>query len=161
MSNPDGRVDSGSQTIRAPRESVYRALVDPRSLEEWLPPEGMTGRVERFDARPGGGYRMVLTYREPGHGKSSDDTDVVEAEFAELVPDERVVQRVVFEADDPAFSGTMTMTWQLEDTDGGTRVTIRAVDVPSGISQRDHEAGLASSLANLAAHVEPQPRQED
>ena len=154
MSNPEGRVDSGSQIIRAPRGSVYRAMVDPRSLEQWLPPEGMTGQMEHFDARRGGGYRMVLTYREAGHGKSSEDTDVVEAEFTELAPDERVVQRVVFESEDPAFAGTMTMTWQLEDSGGATLVTIRAADVPPGISQQDHEAGLASSLANLAAHVE-------
>ena len=33
-------------------------------------------------------------------------------------------------------------------------VTIRAENVPPGISPEDHEAGLNSSLANLAAFVE-------
>ena len=36
----------------------------------------------------------------------------------------------------------------------GTRVDIVAEDVPDGISAEDHAAGLASSLTNLAAHVE-------
>jgi hypothetical protein len=48
----------------------------------------------------------------------------------------------------------MTMTWELTAVDAGTRVDIRAEDVPVGISAEDHVAGLASSLANLAAHLE-------
>lgn len=35
-------------------------------------------------------------------------------ELVELVPGERVVQRVTFESDDPAFACAMTMTWSLE-----------------------------------------------
>jgi uncharacterized protein YndB with AHSA1/START domain len=72
--------------IAAPPDRVYAALVDPGALEVWLPPEGMSGRFERFEARPGGSYRMVLTHADA--------------------------------------------------------------------SPEDHAAGLASSLANLAAHVE-------
>jgi hypothetical protein len=36
----------------------------------------------------------------------------------------------------------------------GTRVSIVAQDVPDGVSAEDHAAGLASSLANLAAYLE-------
>jgi hypothetical protein len=43
----------------------------------------------------------------------------------------------------------MTMTWEVTAVDAGTRVDIRADDVPAGISAKDHAAGLASSLANL------------
>jgi hypothetical protein len=46
------------------------------------------------------------------------------------------------------------MTWEVAGVDAGTRVEIRAVDVPAGIRAEDHAAGLASSLANLAAYVE-------
>jgi hypothetical protein len=49
----------------------------------------------------------------------------------------------------------MTMTWHLTATGEQTTVTVTATDVPPGISQEDHEAGITSSLANLAAHVEP------
>ena len=40
----------------------------------------MTGQIYEFDARPGGTYRMALTYRRdhPNAGKTSEDTDVVE-----------------------------------------------------------------------------------
>src|SRR5690348_2398581 len=151
-----GRTDADSRVVAAPPERVYAALVDPEALLAWLPPAGMSGRFERFEARPGGGYRMVLTYVDASeaHGKSSVDSDVVEARFVEIAPGERVVQAVDFVSDDPAFAGTMTMTWEVSAVEDGTLVSIRADDVPAGISAEDHAAGLASSLANLAHYVE-------
>ena len=96
---------------------------------------------------------MRLTYEGEGVGKTTSDSDVVDARFVELTPDARVVQEVEFESDDPAFAGTMVMTWSLEPVDGGTLVTFRADDVPPGISAEDHAAGFAASLENLAAYV--------
>lgn len=141
--------------IAAPAATVYDALVDREAVESWLPPEGMSGRVERWDPRPGGGFRMVLTHLDAAGspGKSSDTTDVVEVGFAALEPPQRVVQRAVFVSDDPALSGTMTMTWDLADRDGRTEVTVTATDVPPGIDRAAHEEGIMSSLAQLAAHV--------
>jgi uncharacterized protein YndB with AHSA1/START domain len=151
------RTDRASRTIAATPERVYAALVDPEALVAWLPPQGMRARFERFDARPGGSYRLVLTYEdvESGRGKATVDSDVVEARFVSLVPGVRVVQEVDFESDDPSFAGTMTMTWEISSVDGGTLVEITADDVPDGISGDDHAAGIASSLANLAEHLEP------
>ena len=150
------RTDTASRVIAAPPDRVYEAVVDPEALTTWLPPDGMSGRFERFDARPGGSYRLVLTYANgrAGRGKATADSDIVEARFVDLVPDVRVVQAVDFVSDDPANAGTMTMTWELEAVDAGTRVDIRADEVPAGISAEDHAAGLASSLANLAAYLE-------
>ncbi|WFE24050.1 SRPBCC family protein [Solwaraspora sp. WMMD937] len=150
------RTDSAARVMAAPITRVYAALVDPDALAAWLPPQGMTGRFERFDARPGGGYRLVLTYADASTapGKATADSDIVEARFVDIVPGVRVVQAVDFVADDPAYAGTMTMTWEVTAVDGGTRVAIRADDVPVGISAADHAAGLASSLANLATYVE-------
>lgn len=145
--------------IRAGSERVFAALVDADALVQWLPPSGMSGRFERFDARPGGSYRLVLTYKDgsPGSGKSTPDSDVVEARFVDVVPNVRLVQAVDFVSDDPAFAGTMTMTWELSEENGGTRVLIRADDVPPGIALEDHTLGMQSSLANLATFVEANP----
>ncbi|HET7047603.1 MAG TPA: SRPBCC family protein [Solirubrobacteraceae bacterium] len=150
------RTDNASRVIAVPPDRVYAALVDPEALVTWLPPDGMTGRFERFDARPGGSYRLVLTYADASaaRGKASADSDIVDARFVDLVPGVRVVQAVDFVSDDPANAGTMTMTWELAALDAGTHVDIRADDVPAGISAEDHAAGLASSLANLATYLE-------
>lgn len=116
----------------------------------------MTARFERFDFRPGGSYRLVLTYAEAAAapGKTAADTDVVEARIVDVVPGRRVVQAVDFVSDDPSFAGTMTMTWEVTPVDGGTRVDITAADVPEGITAEDHAAGLESSLANLATYID-------
>ena len=150
------RTDAASRVVAAPLARVYAALVDRDALEAWLPPEGMTARFERFDPRPGGSYRLVLTYADAAgsSGKATADSDIVEARYVDMVPDVRVVQAVDFESDDPAFAGTMTMTWAVTAVDGGTRVDITAEGVPDGISEEDHATGLASSLAHLAVHVE-------
>ncbi|MPZ53842.1 MAG: ATPase [Acidimicrobiia bacterium] len=150
------RTDTASRVIAASPEHVYEAFVDPEALVEWLPPDGMTGSFEHFDPRPGGSYRMILTYEDvsTSPGKSTENSDIVEARIVELVPDVRVVQAIDFVSDDPSFAGTMTMAWEVAADDDGTLVTFRADNVPSGISAEDHAAGLASSLANLAAYTE-------
>jgi len=48
----------------------------------------------------------------------------------------------------------MAMTWEVATAERGTRIEIRADNVPDGISAEDHAAGLTSSLANLAAYLE-------
>jgi uncharacterized protein YndB with AHSA1/START domain len=150
------RTDTASRTVAAPPSRVYAALVDPEAMLQWLPPPGMTARFEHFDASAGGGYRIVLTYPDASGspGKTTANSDVVDVRFIELVPGVRVVQAVDFESDDPSFAGTMTMTWELVAANDGTRVEIRADDVPDGISAEDHAAGLASSLANLATFLD-------
>jgi uncharacterized protein YndB with AHSA1/START domain len=150
------RTDRASRVVAAAPDRVFAALVDPDALVAWLPPDGMSGRFEHFDARPGGSYRLILTYADPSGapGKATADSDVVEGRFVDIVPGARVVQAADFVSDDPAYAGTMTMTWAVAAVDGGTRVDIRADDVPDGISAEDHAVGLASSLANLAAYVE-------
>ena len=62
-------------------ERVWAALVNPEALMAWLSPGGMTGRFERFDARPGRSYRMVLTYSDASGapGKATAESDIVEA----------------------------------------------------------------------------------
>jgi len=98
---------------------------------------------------------MVLTYRDaPGSpGKSTPDSDIVEGRFIELLPGVRVVYAVGFVSDDPAYVGTMTMTWEVTAVDGGTRVDVTADNVPDVVSQEDHAAGMTSSLDKLAQYL--------
>ncbi len=152
-----GRTDTASRIIQASCHALYSAWMHPHSLMAWLPPQGMRGHLEAFEAREGGRFSMTLTYRGEAHaarGKSSDHSDVVRGRFTRLVPDALIVQAIDFQSDDPAFGGTMTMTWRFEPVAAGTRVTIRCEDVPVGITAHDHEVGLHESLEQLAAFTE-------
>lgn len=150
------RIDTAERLVPADPERAFAALVDPEALAEWLPPDGMTGRIEHFDLRPGGSYRMVLTYTDAADapGKSSAADDVAEARFREIVPGVRVVQEIDFVSDDPAYAIPMVMTWQVDPAEDGSLVTIRAEQVPEPITAEDHSTGMTASLANLARYLE-------
>ncbi|HET6975856.1 MAG TPA: SRPBCC domain-containing protein [Pyrinomonadaceae bacterium] len=153
------RVDTASKVIRASTAQIYLAFATSSAMETWLPPEGMTARLFAFEFREGGGYSMQLTYEEARHmpGKTSANADEVEVRFIRLVPNDRIEQAVIFKSNDSAFEGEMKMTWILEPRRDGTLVTVRCENVPSGISPEDHQAGLKSSLHNLAQFAEGTP----
>jgi len=132
-------------------------MTDAESVTSWRPPKGMHARVEAFDARPGGGYRMAFIYDDPEPGvigKTTADEDLFTGRFAELVPYERIVEEVDFQSDDPGFAGAMRVTTTLAEVKDGTRVTISAENVPTGIGVEEHREGIASTLRNLAAFIE-------
>ncbi|KKC06488.1 SRPBCC domain-containing protein [Mycobacterium nebraskense] len=144
--------------IRAPRGSVYRALLDADAVAAWRAPEGMTAIVHSFDARVGGHFRVSLTYESPdGRGKTADRTDTYHGRFVELVLDERVVEEIEFETSDPAFAGPMRMTTTLSDANGDTTVVVHHDGIPSGVSPQDNEIGTEMALDKLAALVERDP----
>jgi uncharacterized protein YndB with AHSA1/START domain len=150
---PRRRTDAASRLIAASPEAIYDAFVDRHALEQWLPPAGMTARALEFDPCEGGRYRIELTLTGEGQGKTTGDTDVAQGAFLELDPGRRIVWSAEFVSDDPAFAGTMIMTWSLDPRGAGTEVTIIAENVPPGISKVDHDVGLNSTLANLARFV--------
>jgi len=95
---------------RPPMTAVRRARSRKRTPTEqkradthpfgMAPAEGLTGRS---DTRPGGSYRMVLSYADAStaRGQAAADSDVVEARFVDKVPGVRVVQAEAFPTDDP------------------------------------------------------------
>jgi uncharacterized protein YndB with AHSA1/START domain len=146
------RTDTATRFVPAPPDAVYLAFVEAEALMAWLPPRGMSGRILLFEPWEGGRYRIELALEGEGRcltGKTTGRTDVTSGRFLEMIPGRRIAQAVEFESDDPAFAGTMVMTWSLEPAGEGTQVSVSASDVPSGISAADHAAGLASSLENL------------
>src|SRR3954451_12423562 len=91
-----------TQLVRAEPGAVYAALLDPLAVETWRVPDDMTAAVREWEPRKGGRFRVSLTYRsEDRTGKTEGATDTYSGEFTSLVPDERVVERIEFETDDP------------------------------------------------------------
>jgi uncharacterized protein YndB with AHSA1/START domain len=144
-----------SQTINAPRERVYDALLDPTAVARWKVPAGMTSEVHEFDAREGGAIRISLTYEAPDRaGKTQGRTDTYRGRFVTLVPGELVVEADEFETDDPALRGEMMITIRLSDAPGGTELVAVHDGLPEGVAPADNELGWRESLTRLAALVE-------
>ena len=141
--------------INAPRDAVYRALLDPDAVASWMIPDGMSAIVHTFEPREGGSLRISLTYDEPtALGKTTSHTDTYHGRFVELVPNERVVEVMEFETDDQTMRGEMTVTLSLTDADGGTEVHALHENLPAGLSVSDNDLGWQMALDKLAALAE-------
>jgi uncharacterized protein YndB with AHSA1/START domain len=154
---PNGRTSTRvSKTIKAPRTAVYQACLDPDALASWRVPDNMTGHMHVFDAREGGTFRMSLTYKDPQQspgGKTTEGTDTFQGRFAELVPNEKIVEVIEFESQDPRFAGEMKMTTSFTDTDEGTEITVLCDGIPAGVRPEDNEVGTKQALQKLATLI--------
>lgn len=134
------------RVLRGPAERVYRAFLDADALCRWLPPFGYLGRIDRIDAREGGGYHMSFTNFDTGHSHS------FESRFLELVPGKRI--RIADKFDDPAFAGDMTKTITLRTVSCGTEMEILHEGLPALIPAEMCYLGWQESLLQLANLVE-------
>jgi uncharacterized protein YndB with AHSA1/START domain len=149
---------SVSRLVAAPRDVVYRALLDPAALAAWRVPDGMRAVVHELEPVEGGRVRMSLTYEAPdaeGLGKSGGGTDTFSGRFARIVPGVEVVEVLAFESADPALTRPLTQTTRLEDALGGTLVTIVHEDLPDAVRADQNELGTRMALERLARLVEP------
>lgn len=139
--------------VEAPRSVVYQALLNAQAIARWRVPDGMSSHVHEFDARVGGRFRVSLRYQQSaGTGKSTQNSDTYQGYFAELVPDEKVVEMLEFETADAALASTMTTT--LTDADPGTNVVVVHAGIPDAIPADANEIGTRMALDNLAELVE-------
>jgi len=136
------------RVLRAPRERVYRAFLDPDAMAKWSPPHGFTGKVHEIDARVGGGYRMSFTNFSTGKSHSFGGT------YVELRPHERISYTDQF--DDPGLPGEMKVTVTLREVSCGTELEIVQEGLPDAIPVEYCYLGWQESLTLLAQLVEPE-----
>ena len=58
---PAGQLLVLTRVFQASQESLFRAFTDPAQVEKWYGPRGFTATIDRFDACPGGAYRLCMT----------------------------------------------------------------------------------------------------
>lgn len=115
----------------------------------------MTSEIHEFEAQEGGKFRISLTYDDAQSlGKTAAHTDRYHGNFVALVPDERIIQLMEFETEDPTMQGKMTVTFKLFDAEDGTLLEALHEGVPAGVKPEDNELGWRMSLGKLAALVE-------
>ena len=150
-----------SRDIQASAEVIYKAFTDPKALEVWMAPGGMTGKIHQFDLREGGSYEMSLYYPDSEknstgkpYGKTADNEDKYTARFVELKPHEKIALAIIFDSADEKNTGEMIMDLTLTPKDKGTTVTIVFKNIPPGIKPEDNKKGTEMTLDKLAKYVE-------
>ena len=131
-----------SIVIDAPRPSVFRALVEPEALNQWL------ATAAEVEPRIGGRYRLGWNYNHAGRQVEGGSTKILD-----LVANERlVIDWMDWRGD--ATRPLTRVAWLLEDAGAGTRVTL----VHSGFSRvvdlGDYPFGWRSFLDRLKNLIE-------
>ncbi len=133
LSLPSDREILVSRVFDAAPERVYRAHVDPKALAEWWGPREYVNRIDAWEPRPGGSWRIVQTAPD---GREHPFRGV----FQEILPSRRLSWTFEYE---PLAGHVLTQTVTFEPEPGGrTRLTVRAVYS----NQEDRDAMLASGM---------------
>jgi uncharacterized protein YndB with AHSA1/START domain len=140
------------RVLRAPPERIYRALLDPDAMANWLPPHGFTGKVNHIKAEVGGTYKMSFTNLTTGN------SDSFGGEFLELVPNERIRHTDKF--DDPNLAGQMQTTVSLKKVSIGTELIVVQENIPAAIPAEACYLGWQESLTLLTQLVEPEIKEQ-
>ena len=131
---------SFSRVFDAPRELVFRCMIEPEHLAHFWGPAGMSTPLAGItvDPRPGGAFETTMV-------NDADGSEYrMRAVYLELVEPERIVWS------EPESGMTTTSTFH--DLGGArTEVRIHQVNVPE--PYRSPQAGFRSSLDAFAAYL--------
>ena len=139
---------SFTRTFDAPRELVFRCLIEPEHLTHFWGPAGTSAPLAQIkaDPRPGGVFETVMVNDADG---SEYPTRAV---YVEVTEPERLVWT-------ETHSG-MTVTLTLSDLgDGRTHVRIHQARVPAEFRTPQAQAGFLTSLDRFASYLAGLPQQ--
>lgn len=155
---PTEQTYQASRIIFAPEEDVYEAMTDPEQLANWLLPESAKIIFDKFDLRPGGGYRLYVHYdHTETQAMSGNGVDILRGRFIDMIHYQQIVHALEFESAPPSMSGPIRVSWTVEDRPTGSRVKFDVSKLPPGLNGDDMVRHFEASLERLAALVEGQP----
>ena len=133
---------SYARVFDAPRELVFRCMIEPEHLAHFWGPAGMHTPLEniKVDPRPGGVFETVMVNDHDGSQYA------MRAVFVEVVPPERLV----WTDSDTGVTTTSTFT---DLGDARTEIRIRQASVPAAFRSPEARAGFATSLDRFAGYV--------
>lgn len=136
------------RTFDAPRELVFKAFTDPKSIPQWWGPRYLTTTVDKMDVRPGGVWRFI-------NRDANGNEYAFNGKYLEVAPPERLSYTFEFEAM-PGQVSVETATF--EERGGKTKVTATAVfetlEGFDGMVNSGMEAGAVETWERLAELVE-------
>jgi len=131
-----------TRVFEAPRELVFRCMLEPEHLTHFWGPAGVSTPIAtiRVDARQGGVFETVMVSDADG---SKYPTRAVFVEVTEPV-------RLVWTEPDSGVTTTSTF----RDLGGSrTEITIRQANVPEAFRSPEARAGFSTSLDRFAAYL--------
>lgn len=131
-----------TRAFDAPRELVFRCMLEPEHLTHFWGPAGMSTPLDGItvDPRPGGAFETVMVSDADGSRYT------MRAEYVEITEPERIVWT------EPATGMTTTSTFT--DLGGArTEVQIRQANVPEAARTPQARAGFSTSLDRFAAYL--------
>ncbi len=149
MSGPQKPIAAGeadelhfTRIVEAPRELVFRCMIDPEHLTHFWGPAGTSAPLERItvDARPGGIFETVMVHDADG------------SEYPTRAVYDAVRPPELLSWTEPG-SGMRVTSEFIELGPERTEVRIHQVHVPAPMRAEDAQAGFVSSLDRFAAHL--------
>jgi uncharacterized protein YndB with AHSA1/START domain len=131
-----------TRVFDAPRELVFRCMIEPEHLTHFWGPAGVSTPLEniKVDARPGGVFETVMVNDADGSRYP------IRAVYVEVVEPEKLVWT------EPGTGMTTTSTFS--DLGGSrTEVRIRQTNVPEAARGPEVQAGFATSLDRFATYL--------
>jgi uncharacterized protein YndB with AHSA1/START domain len=131
-----------TRVFDAPRELVFRCMIEPEHLKHFWGPAGVSAPVEyiHVDPRPDGVFETVMVNDADG------SQYLTRATYVEVAEPERLVWK-------EEHTG-MTVTVTFADLGGSrTEVRIHQTNVPDAFLSPDAQAGFLTSLDRFAAYL--------
>jgi uncharacterized protein YndB with AHSA1/START domain len=139
---PAGAEFTYTRVFDAPRELVFRCMIEPEHLTHFWGPAGVrtpAGNI-KVDARPGGVFETVMV------NDSDGSQYAMRAIYVELTEPERLV----WTEPDTGMTTTTTFT----DLGGGrTKVRIHQANAPEAFGRPEAQAGFLTSLDRFAGYL--------
>jgi uncharacterized protein YndB with AHSA1/START domain len=139
---PEAGELSYTRVFDAPRELVFRCMIEPRHLTHFWGPVGVSTPLENItvDARPGGVFETVMV------NESDGSRYPMRAVYVEVVEPERLVWT------EPGTGMTTTSTF-VDLGDARTEVRIHQTNVPEAFRSPEAQAGFSTSMDRFAAYL--------
>jgi uncharacterized protein YndB with AHSA1/START domain len=135
------------RVLRAPRERVFAACVEPAQLSEWWGPTGFTALSVELDVRQGGRYRITM---QPPDGEAFH----LRGQYVEVDPPQRLVYTFEYEDPNPDDQETL-VTLSFFDHPDGTKLVFEQGSFATQARYELHETGWSETLDRLAEYLAP------
>jgi len=111
-----------TRTYDAPRELVWKAWTDPKLVQQWWGPNGVTNEVDNWETYPGGKLKLIMI-AGPDLGPMAGQRWPMGGEFKEIIEPSKLVFSGNAIVDDKEVLEHLT-TVTFEEVSGKTNMTV-------------------------------------